>query len=412
MLIELSIENYRSIKEEVSLNMVSTKDPSFENNLINTGVLKDESLLKSAVIYGANASGKTNVLLALNLLQMLVMNSHKYQKGNRLPYFPFKLDKSTLSKPTRIRVVFIKNEIKYLYEISFNTEKIITECLYSYPNNYKKIIFERTDTDNYKFVDDDKKLRLIADRTLQNVLYLSKATQENYEIISKVYDWFKDDLNVIGPTDHPGLVNVTAELIKTESMKKLILKALLEADVGIEDIAVNVKKVKIGDLPTDMPLEIKKIVMRNKEEIEETEINTMHKGVNFSLEEESDGTMRFFSLIGPWINALKNGNILVVDELDTKLHHLLNVFLIKLFHDPTQNKKNAQLIFTTHNTNLLDIQDIFRRDQIWFTEKKPSGATDLYSLAEYSPRKDKDIKRGYLAGKYGALPFIRENKIF
>lgn len=412
MLIELNIENYRSIKEEVSLNMISTKDSSFENNLIKTEVLKEESLLKSAVIYGANASGKTNVLLALNLLQMLVMTSHKHQKGNKIPYFPFKLDKQTLSKPTRIRVVFIKNETKYLYEISFNSENIITECLYHYPNNYKKIIFERTDTLNYKFAEDEKKQKLIAERTLPNALYLSKATQENYELVSKVYDWFKDELNVIGPADHPGLVDMTAKMLKTGLMKELVLKAMLEADVGIDDILVDTKKLKIDDLPKGIPPEIKKLMMNNKEEIEQTKINTIHKGVNFDFEEESDGTMRLFSLIGPWIDALKNGKILVVDELDTKLHHFLNVFLINLFHDPTQNKKNSQLIFTTHNTNLLDIQDIFRRDQIWFTEKNPQGATVLYSLVEYSPRKDKNIERGYLAGKYGALPFIKENKIF
>ncbi len=412
MLIELNLENYRSIKEEVSLNMISTKDSSFENNLIKTDVLKEESLLKSAVIYGANASGKTNILLALNFLQRLVMTSHKHQKGNKLPYSPFKLDKQTLSKPTRIRIVFIKNETKYIYEISFNSEKIITEYLYSYPNNYKKIIFERTDSLNYKFIDDEKKQRLIAERTLPNVLYLSKATQENYEVVSKVYDWFKDELNVIGPTDHPGLIDITAKMLKSGSMKELILKAMLEADIGIDDISVDTKKLKIEDLPKGIPPEIKKMMMNNKEEIEQTKINTIHKGVNFDFEEESDGTMRLFSLIGPWITALKDGNVLIVDELDTKLHHLLNVFLIELFHDPTQNKKNAQLIFTTHNTNLLDIQDIFRRDQIWFTKKNQKGATDLYSLVEYSPRKDKNIERGYLAGKYGALPFIKENKIF
>jgi len=345
MLIELNLENYRSIKEEVSLNMIKTE------------VLKEESLLKSAVIYGANASGKTNILLALNFLQMLVMTSHKHQKGNKLPYSPFKLDKQTLSKPTRIRIVFIKNETKYLYEISFNSEKIITECLYSYPNNYKKIIFERTDTLNYKFIDDEKKQKLIAERTLPNVLYLSKATQENYEVISKVYDWFKDELNVIGPTDHPGLVDITAKMLKSGSMKELILKAMLEADVGIDDISVDTKKLKIEDLPKGIPPEIKKLMMNDKEEIEQTKINTIHNGVNFDFEEESDGTMRLFSLIGPWINALKNGNVLVVDELDTKLHHLLNVFLIKLFHDPTQNKKNAQLIFTTHNRHSRYIQE-------------------------------------------------------
>jgi AAA15 family ATPase/GTPase len=151
------------------------------------------------------------------------------------------------------------------------------------------------------------------------------------------------------------------------------------------------------------------------------DITTIHKVLDeignegyfeFDFEEESEGTQRLFSLIGLWIDSLNNGRVLVVDELDTKLHHLLNVFLIKLFNDSTQNKNNAQLIFTTHNTNLLD-QDIFRRDQIWFTEKNPSkGSTDLYSLIEFSPRKDKDIQKGYLTGRYGAIPFISDDRIF
>ena len=410
MLIEFNVENFRSIKEEVTLSMISTKDSSFENHLIHSELLKDEALLKSAVLYGPNASGKTNVLLAINLLKSLVVTSHERQKGDKLPFTPFKLEKIYLLKPTRFKVIFMKSGVKYLYEIAFNSEKILKESLYNFPKNYKKIIFERNETINFKFTVDEKKQKIISERTLPNVLYLSKATQDNYEPISKVYDWFKDDLQIIGPTDYPALSEFTAKMLNDESMKKFVMKALLEADVGIDDILVRKQKLKNEDLPKDMPEEIKKLIIKQ----EQTKINTIHKGITFDFDkEESEGTQRIFSIIGPWIDALKTGKILVVDELDTKLHHLLNVFLISLFHNPTQNKKNAQLIFTTHNTNLLDIQDIFRRDQIWFTEKNIStGATDLYSLIEYSPRKDKNIERGYLAGKYGALPFIKEIKIF
>ncbi|KAF5414604.1 MAG: hypothetical protein C5S49_06825 [Candidatus Methanogaster sp.] len=163
--------------------------------------------------------------------------------------------------------------------------------------------------------------------------------------------------------------------------------------------------------------------MSNKEgDIERRIIKTVHKVLDengneiyteFDFDaEESEGTKRLFALIGPWIDTLNTGRVIIVDELDTKLHHLLNIFLIKLFHDPTQNKNNAQLIFTTHNTNLLD-PDLFRRDQIWFTEKNPhDGSTDLYSLLEYSPRKGMNIQKGYLAGRYGAIPFIGDDRIF
>ena len=195
-------------------------------------------------------------------------------------------------------------------------------------------------------------------------------------------------------TDHPGLENFTVDLWKkNKESKKHILKALLEADVGIDDISATSKNVSVQG--------------------EKYEIQTTHKGVVFNFQnEESEGTKRIFSLIGLWIVSLKEGKTLLVDELDTKLHAHLNRFLVELFHDPTQNKKNAQLIFTTHNTNLLD-QDLFRRDQIWFTEKdNETGITDLYSLVEYKPRNDKDIKKGYLLGRYGAIPFIKGDGIF
>lgn len=413
MLIEFSIENFRSVKKEITLSMISTKDSSLGNNLIETGVLKEDKLLKSAVIYGANASGKTNILFALHFLKLLVMNSHKHQKGQGIRFTPFKLDKESKSKPTRFKIVFIKNGVKYLYGLSFDKNKIINEYLYFFPNNRQSLIFDRKNTGDYRFTLNKKDQGFISKRTLDNVLYLSKSTQENYKETSVAFDWFKDDLQVIGPTDHPSLTGFTANLLrKDKSLKKIILKALLEADVGIEDVNAIIKKISADSLPKNIPPEIKKMIMHDKKEVEGMQIQTVHKGVLFDFEdEESEGTVRIFSLIGPWIEALRKGQILVVDELDTKLHHFLNVFLINLFHDPTQNKNNAQLIFTTHNTNLLD-QEIFRRDQIWFTEKRDNGSTDLYSLMEYSPRKDKNIEKGYLAGRYGAIPFIKENKIF
>lgn len=412
MLIECSVENFRSIKDQVTLSMVATKDLSLDGNLIKN-VLNEDSLLRTAVIYGANASGKTNVVSALGFLKALVMNSHNHQKGQGIKFTPFKLEKKCLNKPTKMSIVFIKSEVKYYYEVSFDNEKVVEEFLFYYPNNKKAAIFERSDSKGYKFTVDEKEQKVISERTLPNVLYLSKATQENYKKTAEAFDWFKDNLQVVGTTDNPALSNVTVELMKKDTdQKNYVLKALLEADVGIDDVLTISKKISPADLK-NLPPEVIKLLLGDKPELEAYQIQTLHKGVVFDFQnEESEGTKRIFSLIGPWIDALKNGRILFVDELDTKLHHLLNIFLIRLFHDPTQNKTNAQLIFTTHNTNLLD-QDIFRRDQIWFTEKNAEvGSTDLYSLTEYSPRKDKDIEKGYLAGKYGALPFIKENRIF
>jgi hypothetical protein len=419
MLIEFRVENFKSIKEEVMLSLLATKDSSLEENTIKTDIMTKAALLRTAVIYGANASGKSNLLQALVFLKALVTKSHTHQKGTKIRFSPFKLDKEFLSKPTKFRVTFIKNDMKYVYGISFNEDKVIDEYLYYYPSNRKRaIIFERKNTTQFVFTTDKSIQTFISQRTLENVLYLSKATQEKYEKTVDAFEWFKDTLQSIGPADHPVLTNFTVKLLNEPNMKEVIVKALHEADLGIKDISTSNRKLKMEELPAEFPDELKKLLVQE----EHLEIKMLHKITNdkknslidayLDFSEESEGTQRFFSLIGPFIDALSKGMVLVVDELEAKLHSSLNVFLVKLFHNISQNKKNAQLIFTTHNVELME-EDIFRRDQIWFTEKNPdTGSTDLYSLVNFSPRKDKNIKKGYLAGRYGALPFIKEGIIF
>jgi AAA15 family ATPase/GTPase len=427
MLIEFSIENFRSFKEEVTLSLISSSDKSLDNNLIKTATLKKDNLLRSEVIYGANASGKSNVVSAFNFLRKLVINSHKFQKGTEISYSPFKLDKKYTSKPSKFEIVFLKNNIRYTYGVSLTNEKIVDEYLYYYPQGRKALIFERKDTFNYKFTIDINEQEFLSSKTLPNVLYLSNSTQLNYKKTSEAFDWFKDNLKIIGATDNPKLTAFTIELLnKDEELKEFILKSLIVADLGIVDISAKLDKILIDGASLELPspdLKTEFVLISDDEglKIVQMDIKTMHnvldeKGnnikINFDFDEESEGTKRLFALVGSWIDALNNGRILIVDELDTKLHPLLMEFLIKLFHNPTQNKNDAQLIFTTHNTNLLDL-DLFRRDQIWFTEKNPSyGNTDLYSLLEFSPRKDKNVRKGYLAGRYGAIPFISDDRIF
>ncbi|MBN1330250.1 MAG: ATP-binding protein [Candidatus Heimdallarchaeota archaeon] len=408
MLIEFSIENYRSIKDKVTFSMIASKDLSLEDNLI-TSILKSDYLLRSAVIYGANASGKSNILMAFYFLKALVLNSHNHQKGQGIKYEPFKLDQTCLQIPTRFQIIFIQNGIKYSYTIAFNGIKVLEESLYWFKNNRRALLFERINTE-FRFTKDKTVQNFIAERTLENTLYLSKATQENYQEVFPVFDWFKNQLQFIGSYQPIGSERSTIDfMIKEPGNKELILKALAEADLALEDIEVNLRLLE--KLPESLPPEIRSFINIAKNlSLEEINIKTSHKGVVFDyFAEESEGTKRLFSLIGPCLDALENGRVIIIDELDVKLHHKLNLFLVNLFHNQTKSKAHAQLIFTTHNTNLLD-QTIFRRDQIWFTEKnEEKGSTELYSLVEFSPRKDKDIERGYLAGRYGALPFIKEN---
>lgn len=423
MLIEFNIENFRSIKEKVTLSLVSSSDKSLDCNLIRADILEKDSLLRSEVIYGANASGKSNVVLAFQFLRQLVTNSHKNQKDTKIKVFPFKLDKDYPYKPSKFEIVFIKNNTKYVYGVSVTNEKVIDEYLYHYPRGRKALIFNRENTTDYKFTADKTEQGFLSKRTLENVLYLSSSTQLNYKKTSEAFDWFKDNLVVI---THDGSINETEFTIKLLNKdnisKEYILNALLAADLGIADISASVENISMEKLSDFSEFEDETAMLIGDDEgnIKKLLIKTIHtvlKGesnelrVPFKFREESDGTQKMFALIGPWIDALTNGNTIIIDELDTKLHHLLNVFLIKLFHDPTQNKNNAQLIFTTHNTNLLNL-DFFRRDQIWFTEKNPNtGSTDLYSLLEFGPRKDRNIQKGYLAGRYGAIPFINDERI-
>ena len=422
MLIEFNAQNFRSIKEKVTLSLVASSDKSLIDNLIETDTFDKDRLLKSAVIYGPNASGKSNVVLAISYLKKLIMESHKVQKGNKIGYFPFKLDEKYLLSPTKFDVVFIKNNIKYIYGVSFDSDKIIDEYLYYYPKGRKSIIFERNDTNNYKFTTDKKTQKFISEKTLDNVLYLSNSTHMKYGKTSEAFQWFDENLRLIIRTNQNDIIKYTANILnKNKKLSDTVLKALVVADLGIDGVYANFSKVSLDELPSEIASQFKSFGMPGDDTIEKIDIKTIHKildengdelQVEFDFDEESEGTKRLFSLIGPFIDVLDNGRILVVDELDNKLHHFLSVFLIELFHDSTQNQKNAQLIFTTHNTNLIDL-DLFRRDQIWFTEKIPNnGSTDFYSLVEFSPRKDKNIQKGYLAGRYGAIPFISDEGIF
>ena len=406
MLIEFKLRNFRSIKDEMTFSLLASSDRTHSQNLIVHDALKKDLLLKSAVIYGANASGKTNVLLGLNTLRGLVVHSHSNQIGQELPYEPFRLDDRAGSAYTSFRLAYIHKDIKYIYELSYNKEKVVDEVLYSYPQGRRSLLFSRTGTDNYRFTKDEKEQTLIKERTPPNVLYLSRAAQFNYQPAIDAFEWFKEKLKFIGPSDHINLMKFTSKMLEDPKSKEMILQGLRTADLGIDDVILNNVTIRAEELPGDLPSELKDRLVGS----ERTRILTYHKGVPFDLsDDESEGTKRMFHLIGPVIKALNDSQVLLIDELDTKLHHLMNIFLIELFQN-TDNP-SSQLVFTTHNTTLLE-SDLFRRDQIWFTERRPDDdSTDLYSLLEFHPRNDANIKIGYLLGRYGAIPLIKSERL-
>lgn len=420
-MIEFSVENFRSIKDKAVLSMIASSDDSHLSNISKDKEM-EESVLRTAVIYGPNASGKSNVVIAMQFLRNFVLTSNLLQKGQLLNYQPFKLSSESKEKPSKFRIVFQRNKTRYSYVLEICRDKVVHESLFSYPKGRRSLIFERNQTNNYRFTKDKTEQQFISERTLENVSYLSNSTQLNYKGTAEAFDWFREDFLTAGLAGDPTTEEMIFETIKNPFMKKILLRALAEADVDISDVSARKESVDYGTLPSELKPFLKNFMLiSNSNEVVIKEAKTTHKILDSNgneelvtfdlLTEESEGTKRLFILMGPIIDALFNGKTLVLDELDVRLHMMISMMLVNLFHDKEQNKKGAQLIFTTHNLDLLN-QQLFRRDQIWFTEKDATTkGTKLYSLAEFSPRKDENIQKGYLAGRYGALPFIPTGKV-
>lgn len=419
MILEFTVKNFLSIKDEVILSMVASKDSSFEDNLLPYEDGKQmKSALKSLVIYGANASGKSNILKALRFFRNFIKNSHEMQQGKKIPRIAFKLDPEYLDKPSEFQVIFIHNDTKYLYGFSVTEEEVVEEYLYYYPNGRQSTIFERN-RDDYKFtIDIERQTELKNKFHSKNKLFIATESLWEYEKAKVPFEWLSSYLNIF--INHERLEGYTGgSMVDNENMNSLVKKYIKFADVGIDDINVQVKKAEdilSSDVFKLISDNAKAEILNKVQNRDVLDIKMIHSikdkngnimNYEFELNEESDGTKKFFGILGPWLDALLNGYTVVVDELDMRLHTLLVKKLIEMFLNPNINKKNAQLIFSTHDTNLLD-SDILRRDQIWFTEKREDKSTDLYSLYDFGGvRKNISIEKGYLQGKYGAIPVLK-----
>ena len=419
MLVEFTVNNFKSIKNSVKFSMLtSTKD------IGNTFDVRDYKLLSSAIIYGANASGKSNFLRALAFMGKFVLNRFKIlQSIDRLPHKPFKLCSDTENSSSFFEIVFFTNNTKYRYGFEMDSEIIYSEWLFADEKGKEAKLFIR-DIDENDYVNPnkfregyvffDKKNQKI--KIAKNQLFIWKCDQEDGEISKSILKWF-NNFNMIDGMDHQGYINFTMKKMEDENFKNKIIKLVKTADIDIDDINIEENDVPlevIEKLP--MPDSMKKEIL-NDGGLKSIEINTKHKKydgsgnvageVIFELDkEESKGTRKFFAMSAPIIDTLQNGKILIIDELDASLHPILTQHLIQLFHDKSINNKNAQLIFATHDTNLFKPY-IFRRDQIWLTEKDKYSSTDLYSLAQFKGvRAKEDFEKQYIQGKYGAIPYL------
>jgi len=412
MLVEFSVENFLSIKEKVTLQMEATSDKMHPSNLISSERNNKHPLLATAIIYGANASGKSNFINAFEFLESMVLFSHTYTPGTKIPVVPFKLDNNL--DPTNIEMTFIYKNIKYHYFLSVTQERVIEEYLYFYDSRKPSLVFHRTKTKKYKFGKEQSFLTDISKKTNENSLFLTTSAIWNYPPSEKAFKWFSENLIVATNTQNPLWLYRTSMMVKENpEFKEKVLSAIKSADFGIFDIRISEREE--DSIKKETPSLLKSILRLQKP----LNIEFAHSGrynneditVQLSLEEESGGTRRYFELLGPIIDALDSGKTIVIDEFDTSIHPLLLKQIIEMFRSSKKNKNKAQLIFTTHATSLLD-SDIFRRDQIWFTEKRTDGSTSLYSLSDFDIRKDANFEKGYLIGRYGAIPFLSPGSLF
>ena len=419
MLIQFTVKNFRSIRDKQVLSLVRSKSVehaethSFEPRLTNA-----IPLLRSAAVYGANASGKSNLLKALTAMRKVVVRSAaESQRGKKLSVSPFLFDTRTDQKPSEFEVVFVVDDTRYQYGFSATQEHIVEEWLMAYPKGRMQRWFSRSldsNTKDYTWEMGDKlsgQKQLWQEATRSNALFLSTAVQLNSTQLQPVFDWFEDTLRIVSIDGWDP--SFTASLCVKFAMKDKILDFLRAADLGVSDLRVRKQEFDPRHLPEDIPAPLRQSIIdefKGKDVVDLKTIHTTAQGeqIEFDFEQESDGTRKFFSLADPWLDTLEHGYVLVVDELHDNLHPHMVRFLVDLFHNNQTNPNNAQLIFSTHETSILS-QDVFRRDQIWFCEKDEAQATRLFPLTDFSPRKGlENLERSYLSGRYGALPYFRQ----
>ncbi len=433
MLIEFSFGNYRSFKERVTLSMeaadIASQPPSLDEQNVFT-VTDDLHLLTSAAIYGANASGKSNLIRALNVMRQLVLtSSRETQLGERLPVEAYLLSTATNDQVSEFEVVFLIHGTQYRYGFAVTTERVISEWLYRLGSLREVTLFSRRH-DNIKVnTRTFREGRKLEDRTRPNALFLSVVTQFNGSTAGTIFHWFgRLGINT-GINDEADMLQALHHF-EHSPYGKLMEKLIRRLDVGIEGLQLErtpavVPSSALSSIPRAFAEQMRAVVdelIKGGHEPETITMKTLHQRfdregypvgvVTFDLlEHESAGTRRLFALAYPLMRSLQEGLVLFVDEIDARIHPNLVIELIRLFHDPATNPHHAQLIFTTHNTNLLNAR-LFRRDQVWFVEKSRQGASDLYSLVEYRlednklVRNDASFEKDYIAGRYGAVPFI------
>ena len=420
MLVDFRVSNFRSIREEQCLSFTASSDKSHEEtHCMKTGRHEVPRLLRSAVVYGANASGKSNLIYALMTMQMLVLNSTRLLEAQyREQFTPFLLDGGSRTGATQIEIAVVIGELRYQYGFSFDAERIRSEWLLVYQSTKAQRWFEyhynpETNENDWEpfsvhFKSEKKGQReLWKANTGTRSLFLTQAAQSNSLQLQPLFDWFANELIVL-PAKAEFNLMPTLQRLDDPHYKNWVLRLMNAADIHISDIKVEKRKGQ----QIEFKLEPGKAPELRTFDGDIPDIEFCHKTSEgheqwFDRRFESYGTLRLLGYAAPLLDALENGKLIVIDEFDTSLHPLLARYILRLLHNPKLSDCGAQMWMTTHDTSLLDPY-LLRRDQVWFVEKKKDQSTELYALQEFSPRKSEAIERGYLQGRYGAIPFLNE----
>lgn len=420
MIVRFTVENFRSIDDPIELSFeaeTGIKDMGNDGFTLSAG----KRLLNTTAFFGANASGKSNVFKAVGMMRAMIIKSVRLNDNERLPYDPFLLsDKEP--RATRFEMEFVCGTDKYRYGFSYTERKIEEEWLEAkWPRRSAKMLFKRV-ADEIKIDDanypEGTTVKNSGATLNNNRLFLSLAAQMGGEISKKVIEWFRTTLNVISGLRDEDFSRFTKEALhRNSSYKNDILRLICSMDVGFGDVTTVQEEIDERTLPKALPAELVEALKENPMITAYARHNKYNAAgepvgtVNFDIDEkESDGTKKLFNLAGPIIDTLKKGKVLFIDELDSQLHPLMSRRIVEIFNKGSVNEHGAQLVFTTHDTNMLS-KKLLRRDQVVFVKKDAIHyATRLTPMMSITlgngakPRTDSNYEKNYLEGKYEAVP--------
>jgi uncharacterized protein len=408
MILEIRLSNFFSIKDEVIIDFRAANIKSANARILKNNVFRQDKsdILKTLILYGANASGKSNIIKAIRFCNAMVFESHNHNENTIYNFIPFKFENYN-SKPSTYFIRFVLNEIEYEYSFSLSRNSIITESLYYHPKGRIKEIFTRderlgkTKKEKYTFTDIIKRPFDVAENTSDKTLYISRASQMDREIAKEIFIYFNKTfiLNYMG-------FGISAIENITNLNKQQLIDALKIADSDIEEVKIKVLKKSGKNIHADltsMTLKVEDVVQ------DHLQIKTYHKtnpGIAFDfLTEESQGTIKLFFIMLTLLDVIKSNKVLLIDEIEDSLHPKIIDYIFNLF----RAGEKAQLLCTTHNTQFLDLKK-FRKDQIYFVNKSMNGASDLYSLYDYSDFRDTmDLEKAYMQGRFDAVPIVNDS---